>query len=590
MKNFSVVFCVTIWSVLAAQAVEVEGVALLAGGHDPRGIQIIFTEASPSAETDTAITDVHGIFDLFLQAGWYHVTYHRFGYAVYDFGLLNLRNNLAMAPVTLMPSLSGRLNGTVGPGDFHVTDSLYVADGETATLAPGTHLYFSRVIPFHIAGRLIAVGTSEDSILFGRRYTTGFQATWRGLRFVNADDNSLLQYVIIEHATKAEYDRGGGVYGRNSSLIITRSTFRYNHADYGGGAYFENCAPQIEGCTFFANVANGGAGLGLSHAAARVRDCDFEQNSAFYSGGGLYADGDSVISVGNCRFEANEAWDGGGAAILHSPIEMHECVFTENYSSRAAGLLFNDADGAVISRCTLSGNRGPMSAAFSSVAIFGGTPEMTTTIISETNVNYGILFSVADQASVHHCDIFVTGGVPLGFSASDSAMGPPGIGILDTLNMRGDTCDAYQNIFLNPEFNDSVAYHLEYWSPCIDTGDPESPYDPDGSVADMGAFYYTPPQAADPRQTAVCIYHLGQNYPNPFNSSTQIQFNLPRAGDVSLELFDVTGRHVRTLLSGYQSAGQHQIHFDAGTLPSGLYFYRLQSGEFVQTQKLMLIK
>ncbi|TNE68897.1 T9SS type A sorting domain-containing protein [bacterium] len=85
-------------------------------------------------------------------------------------------------------------------------------------------------------------------------------------------------------------------------------------------------------------------------------------------------------------------------------------------------------------------------------------------------------------------------------------------------------------------------------------------------------------------------FGLSQNYPNPFNPSTTIKFSLPKADQVSLEIYDVTGRLVQTLVNGMRNAGYHQVQFNASGLASGLYFYRLSSKQGVVTKKLMLIK
>ncbi len=84
---------------------------------------------------------------------------------------------------------------------------------------------------------------------------------------------------------------------------------------------------------------------------------------------------------------------------------------------------------------------------------------------------------------------------------------------------------------------------------------------------------------------------LQQNYPNPFNPSTTIAFGIPESGKVTLEVFDVLGRKVATLLNGdNKSAGRHSVQFDASSLSSGMYIYRLQAGNSVITNKLTLIK
>lgn len=85
-------------------------------------------------------------------------------------------------------------------------------------------------------------------------------------------------------------------------------------------------------------------------------------------------------------------------------------------------------------------------------------------------------------------------------------------------------------------------------------------------------------------------FALGQNYPNPFNPVTTIKYSVPQAGHVTLEVFDLLGRQVRLLVDGAINAGEHAITFDAASLPSGMYLYRLTAGEEVSTRKMLLLK
>ncbi|MGD0339117.1 MAG: family 43 glycosylhydrolase [Bacteroidota bacterium] len=85
-------------------------------------------------------------------------------------------------------------------------------------------------------------------------------------------------------------------------------------------------------------------------------------------------------------------------------------------------------------------------------------------------------------------------------------------------------------------------------------------------------------------------FFLGQNYPNPFNPETTIQFSIPKSSFVTLQLADVLGKEIRVLISEQLQAGKYRINWNAEDLPSGVYFYRLKAGNFVDTKKTVLLK
>ena len=85
-------------------------------------------------------------------------------------------------------------------------------------------------------------------------------------------------------------------------------------------------------------------------------------------------------------------------------------------------------------------------------------------------------------------------------------------------------------------------------------------------------------------------YALHQNYPNPFNPSTTIQYELPNSSVVRLSVYDILGREVTALVNERRDAGVHEVRFDGSNLASGVYFYRLQAGDFVQSRKLTILK
>jgi hypothetical protein len=83
---------------------------------------------------------------------------------------------------------------------------------------------------------------------------------------------------------------------------------------------------------------------------------------------------------------------------------------------------------------------------------------------------------------------------------------------------------------------------------------------------------------------------LAQNYPNPFNPSTNIEFQIPHAGHVSLKVFDVLGREVATLVNEEMTPGRYGRLFDAGAVGSGVYFYTLSTGSVILTKKMIIMR
>jgi hypothetical protein len=86
------------------------------------------------------------------------------------------------------------------------------------------------------------------------------------------------------------------------------------------------------------------------------------------------------------------------------------------------------------------------------------------------------------------------------------------------------------------------------------------------------------------------VFALLQNYPNPFNPSTTMKYELPKSSMVRLSVYDMLGREVSVLVSKRMDAGVHEVKFDGSNLASGVYFYRLQAGDFVQAKRLVIAK
>jgi len=91
-------------------------------------------------------------------------------------------------------------------------------------------------------------------------------------------------------------------------------------------------------------------------------------------------------------------------------------------------------------------------------------------------------------------------------------------------------------------------------------------------------------------ETKLEDYFLSQNYPNPFNPSTTLSYTIPELGLVELNVYDVLGREVATLVNKEQSTGSYDVQFNANSLTSGIYFYQLKVGSFVESKKMILVR
>ena len=147
------------------------------------------------------------------------------------------------------------------------------------------------------------------------------------------------------------------------------------------------------------------------------------------------------------------------------------------------------------------------------------------------------------------------------------------------------------SISADPLFEDmdSSNFNLMWNSPCIDAGDPELPNDPDGTRADIGAYFRHRLGAGYDNETYLPKGLDITVNPNPFNSSTSILFNLPRTSKVSITLTDLTGRRIVSLLEDRLTAGRHRLTWDAKDYPAGVYLCRMEADGFRGTKKMVLI-
>ncbi len=520
--------------------------------------------------------------------------------------------------------LSGPLNGTLGPGNFHVVDTISVEQGDSLRLMPGTNFVFDGYYPFRILGVLTAIGTANDTIVFTTD-TIANPNRWRGIYFYGPNSSgSRLEYCVIKNGivprTEDGYRCGGAVYCEQSSPIFTNCSFRSNYAYQGGGAIFcLTASPTFTDCEISRNTtdSHGGGVYSITGSSPTFTNCIIYNNSANSRGGGAMFAASSPTFT-NCIISDNStAGQGGGidCSDTTSLLVFTSCVFSNNSAARGGGISCSEGSSPSFSHCLWKGNisvhGGGGASCFESYPIFsnctfvgntaqdrgGGvrcqvsSPTFTSTIIAFSE-GAGIYFDRSSDSHVQYCDVFGNSGGGFSFFDSDPSNGPADIGQVSMTNHNGDLCDRYYNILLDPMFVDTSAgdLHLMAGSPCIDAGDPDLPDDPDGTIADIGAFYNHQVDAESPAALLPIAYALHPNYPNPFNPMTTIRYDVKQTGVVRLTVYDLLGREVVTLANARHVAGSYTVTWNAVDLPSGVYFCRMEAPDFVQTRKMVLLK
>jgi len=402
---------------------------------------------------------------------------------------------------------------------------------------------------------------------------------------------------------------GGGIYCRYSSPVICNNTIRQNSGSYDGGICCYHSNPQISDNTISGNFADYSAGgIVCLNSSPSIVGNSIEGNSVSSNfdvtcGGGIYCYENSNPDIfgntirGNWVYSyLNNCWGAGIACGSNSSPSIRGNIISGNFAS-TSGVL-GDAYGGGISCQDIS------------------SPIISGNTISENLADWGGgLFSMSSSNStLVNCIIWGNSTGQIGGSNFQVTYSD----VQDTLWL-GEGNISLDPLFVDPANGD---YHLQstvgsfhggLWlpdplhSPCIDAGDPDSAFAneplPNGGRINMGfegntaeaslSTITSAPKPIAEISTEFCLY---DPYPNPFNAAARIRFDLPMAGHVKLEVFDIFGRSLASgsgatpTIEGWREAGRHEALFEGRDLPSGIYLCRLQAGEFEAVQKMVLIK
>jgi hypothetical protein len=453
--------------------------------------------------------------------------------------------------------ISGPLSGTLIDTTYIVDGDISVPEGDSLTIEPGATFLFDGPFSFHIRGLLRAEGTEQDSIIFLPNSPDVF---WNGIDFVApSSDSCLLKYCLIQQSND------------NGIEII-------------------NCSPTIDHCTVHLSSAiatNGTGGIGIQGMGQpKIINCTITENEGVW-GGGININGSRAV-ISHCIIARNQACFGAGINIGYGDgdVVIDHCLITGNDAGQGGGIFsYPYAASVTIVNCTIAGNSGMEEiGGIGGIQVIGSLSPRIVNVIVANNRGGGI----GGTYNIEHSCFYRNPGGNFPYTPNDS------LGLIVTTNANGDSCDIYYNIFLDPEFVDTLTgnYHLLSTSPCIDAGDPTYPLDPDSTIADIGAFYYHQYATIDRGLDTIhpTSYRLSQNYPNPFNAQTIISYTIPRNQHVELRIFNLLGHRVQTLVNGYQTAGHKSVTWDASHCASGIYFLQLTTSQAILTKQMILLK
>lgn len=429
---------------------------------------------------------------------------------------------------------------------------------------------------------------------------------------------------------------GGGIYCNSSAPTIRYNVITGNTANNGGGIGAVYNAPiVITHNSIFGNSANvtpGKIGGGGGIAVAYDSDAEISHNNIFnnYSGkagGGIaigfncdpnvinntirdnvasdYAGGIQIYSYtagtfenniisGNTSLGSNGA--GGISCRLGSYSVINNNIIFDNSTATYGGGIrcFNDATPTIINNIII-GNRAAISGGGIECDI-GAFANIMNTVLwnNEASVGTEMWIGARDGSSavltISYSDI--KGGLASVYVDTGSTLNW-GAGMIENNPMfRNQNAEDFHLMAI--ECGDSTD------SPCIDAGNPlvidkilDCFWGLSSERSDMGAYGGGDSVLVGVKNNIDVIpkeHSLSQNFPNPFNPSTSIKYNIPERVFVEIGIYDILGRKIETLVNEEKPAGIYEITWYAESLPSGVYFYQLKAGGFIETKKMLLMK
>ncbi len=393
---------------------------------------------------------------------------------------------------------AGNVSGTwaIGESPFVVEGNITVAAGQKLTIEPGVKILFNGNYTLNINGTLLARGTAADSIIIDQ---FDDKSLWHSIRIENVDaesDSTIFEYCRIAHANYESGDvttnggnavlvknfdkvrishcllrnnkggRGAGVYAERANIKINDNVIRNNSVvQYGAGIYVEAGSPLIQGNRIEKNYGGDVAGgIWLSASNSQVENNIISYNSCYWSGAGVVLTNNSNSILLHNLISYNESGhdDGGGLLISGSSPKIINNTIAFNKSEVGEGVFISGSSDPVFINTIIYGNRDRYQ-----------DENLNDEIYIETSNAHPGFYNCNIQAGIS--GIVTYSGIFNGI-AKDNIEGSP----------------LFKDVAAN-DFSllwDTYPVADNSKSPCIDGGTLDSPHDPDGSTADIGARYF----------------------------------------------------------------------------------------------------
>ena len=485
-----------------------------------------------------------------------------------------------------------------------------------------TSIISNTIIDGNSAGNAVYFNGSSELIEFMGFTIVKGEAEKGGGIFIDYRSKCKLSNLIVSN-NKANF--GAGIYSESSKAEILNVTISYND---GGGIELNGQNIKFKDFKITNNI--NGSGLSNSASNCTISDGQIRNNSAF-AGGGISAQGSSQIYK-NIIIAENSALDIGGGIANFGEDNIFDGLKVVNNKTLTdqtgwGGGIQCQESSPIIQNCLIEGNFGYSGGGIA--AFFGNPVIINSTIVNNIDRTYsskylvgGGLYCVTNANPIIINSIFWDNTTPeINFhmvmdediiSIANSII-KGGFDSVFTYNGRGTVEWLGGNLNLDPLFVDELNkdFRLKETSPAIGAGVDTiqineqwyySPFtdlmnnnrpNPYGSKPDIGAYeneFGTISIVEKNLLNLPAEYKLYQNYPNPFNPNTTINFTVIKQENVALNVYNILGKRIYCILNDEISPGSYSINFNAENLPSGVYYYRIETASFTETKKLLLLK